>query len=185
MPRRRPAGRGVDTTGRSKKDARHVRLYHSVMRTAAYRSLSPQARALLIELYALFNGENNGELFMSLRDAATRANFSKNSAKRYFDELQETGFIRLRAREPIKWSARHARCWILTEHPFGGQPPSRDFDKWRPPGKTESVSPNWDKLSQMRDTDSPDCRKVVTIRPKRGTVSRKNAPQNVPRLGHR
>jgi hypothetical protein len=51
---------------------RHVRLYRWELESAAYRSLSVRARCLLIELKALYNGANNGELFLSVRDAAAR-----------------------------------------------------------------------------------------------------------------
>ena len=62
----------------------------------AYRALSTVARALLVELTMLDNGENNGSLYLSIRDAAGRLGMADLSAVRSaFDELQELGFTEM------------------------------------------------------------------------------------------
>jgi hypothetical protein len=43
--------------------ARHVRIYRWELESAAYRSLSLFARCLMVELKALYNGTNNGDLY--------------------------------------------------------------------------------------------------------------------------
>ena len=43
-------------------DAPHVRLYGWLLNSPAYLSLSCPARAVLIELTRLYNGNNNGQL---------------------------------------------------------------------------------------------------------------------------
>ena len=62
------------TSGQEK----HVRLHRWLLQSPAYRSLGLAARCLLVELYDLFNGENNGRIFLSIRDAARRLGVSKN-----------------------------------------------------------------------------------------------------------
>ena len=80
MSRKKRPGRGVDATGRSKNDASHVRLYRWVLKSAAYRSLDCYARSLLVELYGLYSGSNNGGLFLSVRESAERLNVSRMTA---------------------------------------------------------------------------------------------------------
>ena len=70
MPKKRRHPRG-------KTEHRHVRVYHWVMKSVAWRDLTPNARALLIQLYALYNSANNGQLYLSVRKAAADINVSK------------------------------------------------------------------------------------------------------------
>ena len=61
-------------TKRSKdKAARHIRLYHWLLRSEAWQSLSANARAIYIEMATRYNGSNNGQIPFSVRDAANRA----------------------------------------------------------------------------------------------------------------
>jgi hypothetical protein len=141
-PRR---GRRVDATGRSVGDSQHVRLYRYELESAAYRSLSLGARALLVELRALFNGSNNGSLFMSVREAAKRLNSSKSFAADRFQELHDKGFIRPKTRGAFNVKCLvgegRATIWILTEHPFANALPTKDFMRWRPDEIQNAVRP--------------------------------------------
>jgi hypothetical protein len=103
------------------------------MESAAWRSLPVGPRALLVELYALHNGSNNGEIFMSDREAGRRLGASKSSAHRWFAVLEARGFLRARQRGAFSLKSRHATTWILTEFNFAGQPPTKDFMHWQPP----------------------------------------------------
>jgi hypothetical protein len=106
--------------------------------------LGAGGRALYIELKMLYTGQNNGELFMSVREAAKRLNCSKTYAAKCFRELEGHGFIRPKlvgeyqranAFDIKSKAARRgeATTWILTEHPIGDAPGagSRDFMAWR------------------------------------------------------
>lgn len=163
-------GRGADATGRSKKDARHMRLYRSFMETPAWRSLAKQARAVLIELYALYNGDNNGELFLSCREAASRCNINKDTASKAFRELEAKGFIQRRAKRPENWTLGLARCWILTEFPFprSGVKPTRDYLNWVPE-PPKSVSPKTGQTVRKEGTAARRrAENVVELSEKRG-----------------
>lgn len=82
-------------TGRN-PTSRFARLDHRLLNSPAYRSLSVAARALLVELTMLDNGDNNGSLYLSIRDAAGRLGMADLSAVRSaFDELQELGFAEM------------------------------------------------------------------------------------------
>jgi len=140
-PRRR--GRRVDATGRSIGDGHHARFYRWMHRCPAWQHMSVGARSLYIELKMLYTGQNNGELFMSVRDAAHRLNIGKTHAAKCFRELEAHGFIRPktigeygrgRAFDLKSNIARRgeATTWILTEHPIGDAngAGSRDFLSW-------------------------------------------------------
>lgn len=104
-------------TGRN-PTSRFARLDHRLLNSPAYRALSVAARALLVELTMLDNGENNGSLYLSIRDAAGRLGMADLTAVRSaFDELQELGFVEMTedASFHIKAAEKsRARCWGLT-----------------------------------------------------------------------
>ena len=123
---------------RGRREAVHGRFYRWETDSPAYRSLSPPARCLLHELKALYNGRNNGGLFMSVREAARRVGIGKTLAAKCFRELIDRGFIKI-ARQGafnVKAASRRgdATAWLLTEYPPGDSDGagSRDFMRWRP-----------------------------------------------------
>lgn len=84
-----------NATGRNEQSKqKFVQLPDSILSSPAYRSLTPNARALLIELIYLYNGYNNGDLWLSVDDAAARMGRSDHhAASAAFDELIEVGLI--------------------------------------------------------------------------------------------
>jgi Fic family protein len=82
-----------DRTGRAKKVARHVRIYHWMMDTAAWKSLSGNQRAIYVEMAARYNGWNNGRIPYSIREAAESLHIGKSTAARDLAVLRERGFI--------------------------------------------------------------------------------------------
>ena len=62
-------GRGIDRQGRSKRRGKFVALGNGLLTSAAWRSLSGGAIRYYIELRRRFNGMNNGELHLSVREA--------------------------------------------------------------------------------------------------------------------
>jgi len=106
------AGRNENPTGR------FARLPHEILLSAAYRSLSPNARALLVEMMAMDNGQNNGSLWLSIRDAAARIGLvNKESVSKAFDELARAGLIAMTKEAHFSVKAAEtsrARCWRLT-----------------------------------------------------------------------
>lgn len=131
MPKRRRTKNKPDPTGR-KDTSRFVRLDYRMLSSNAYRSLAPSERTLLIELSMLFNGKNNGSLYLSVRDAAHRMGLADtNAAMSAFDRLQSLGFIDLTqdAHFQVKAADKsRARCWRLTWLPGPGRKgPSHDY----------------------------------------------------------
>jgi hypothetical protein len=128
-----------------RKQDKHVRLYSWLLMSEAWRSLSCEARALLVELSAFYNGENNGALFLSIREAARRLNIGKSSAARAFAELTDRGFIRPLVKGAFSRKVRHATSWVLTEFPIDdgiarGEA-MKDFMRWKPPPEKQNTVP--------------------------------------------
>jgi DNA-binding transcriptional MocR family regulator len=120
--------------GRSDKEPRHVRLYHVMMKTAAWKSLSANARAIYVEMAARYGGpcSNNGRIPYSVRDAAKSLKIGKDTATRAFEQLQDRGFIVEVKKGGFNLKTKHATEWRLTE--FGCDVtdalPTRDYESW-------------------------------------------------------
>jgi len=127
---------------RARRAEAHVRLYRHELESPAYRSLSPDARALLVELRALFRGEEN-KVFMSIAEIMRRCGIGRWRAERARDELLDRGFVRLLEPASFNRKVRHAPAYALTNEPENpqsdGSTPSKEFMSWRPPGKFSTV----------------------------------------------
>lgn len=114
---------------------------HTMLFCPAHMALSPSARCLLIQLMSMYNGENNGSLYLSVRDAADRIGAADpHVAVNAFNELQNMGFIVCTGEAFFsqKASSRsRARMWRLTCYPGPGNlGPTMDFLKIEPPPGT-------------------------------------------------
>jgi DNA-binding transcriptional MocR family regulator len=122
--------------GRSDKAARHVRLYHSMMKTMAWKSLSCTARCVYIEIEKRYGGpgSNNGQIHLSVREGAAALKVSKTSVAKALRELQERGFIVAVTRGGFNRKNRHATEWRLTAHAsdVSTQFATREFERWEP-----------------------------------------------------
>ena len=88
------------------------------------------ARSLLVELHSLSNGTNNGQMFLSVREAAKHLNVVLNTAVKAFAELVDLCFIRATQKGSYTLKQRHSTPWVLTEYEYAGQLPSKDFARW-------------------------------------------------------
>lgn len=121
--------------GRKRKAEAHVRLYRHELECEAYRSLSTDARALLVEFRALYDGREN-RLPMSVRQIMRRLGIGQRRAQQARDDLVDRGFIRLLSQGGFNRKFRHASEYALTNEPLNpnrdGATASKDFMKWRP-----------------------------------------------------
>jgi DNA-binding HxlR family transcriptional regulator len=122
--------RKPNKTGRNNRGERYVRLEHWLLNTSAWKALTPQARAVYVELEQRFNGSNNGEISFSVREASAAVNIAKDTASKVFHELEEKGFIRRHVCGSFDWKIRHATTWVLTKHQMGDQPATKEFARW-------------------------------------------------------
>ena len=129
---RRP-GRREDPKGRSTRTPRHVRLYHWLLESPAWRHCSPAARALYVEVCQRHNGTNNGQISFSVREAANSLGVSKNVPGKLFLELQDKGFLVKTMASSFSLKTKTATEWRLTAEPCDGEPATKDFMRWMPP----------------------------------------------------
>lgn len=80
--------------------------------SAAYRSLSPVARSLLIEFWIIAYPSRNGHLVMPTKRAAERVNVSEPTVIKAFRELERAGFV-VQTQEH-RYTIGRAKCWRLT-----------------------------------------------------------------------
>lgn len=133
MARANAKGRG--------KDARHVRVYQSMLSSPAWLATSGNAIKALIYLASYENGENNGDLFMGTRQLATGIGVTKKTAGKLLKELQDHGFVVPTALGffSIK-DAQTATCWRLTWLAWKGKMgPSNEWKSWTPGVKNTGV----------------------------------------------
>lgn len=127
-----------------------VRLDQPVHRSAAFRALSTNARALILEVISLHNGLNNGELFLSVRDAAKAIGLADvGAAGRALKELVQHGFLAVTNPGHFAIKVRHATQYRLTFEACGDRPPTNEWRNWRP----EPGTPAWTRLSRLRGTN--------------------------------
>jgi hypothetical protein len=118
----------VNRKGRSKSEP-FVSLHRGVTESESWKSLTCEARALLIAIWARHNGTNNGRIPYSHREARSDLHIGSSRASRAFKELQEGGFIVVRSTSSFdfKFGAGKglATEWELTTEPCDGKPPKR------------------------------------------------------------
>ena len=110
---------------------RFVLYDYGLLQTEAFKYLKGGALKLLTVLRMRFNGMNNGSISLSVREAATSINVSKETISKYFIELEDKGFIQLKQKGSFKYKKRHASTWSLTmeEDQQGNKP--RTFKHWK------------------------------------------------------
>jgi hypothetical protein len=122
MPRKRN-GRSADATGRSKRSGQFVPIPYDMAASIAWLSLSSAAIKVYVELQRRFNGGNNGDLSLSLDEAARLLHIGKAT-------VEAKGFIRMTARG--RWYGRQATTYAVTDRPVGRNPPTNAWRAWRP-----------------------------------------------------
>ena len=124
--------RKMYSNGRQKGEDRFVRHPHWLMNSPAWKSLSPTARCVEMELKKLYNGRNNGDIYLSVREAAKRVGVSPNTAQKALYELVDRGFIIPKQKGSFGWKKGVATSWILTEEKYNDALPTKNFMRWEP-----------------------------------------------------
>ena len=187
MAGKKKRGSGVNAKGRNTRDDRHVRLYHWLLNSDAWINLSPPAFKILAGIWKRNNGENNGRIPYSVRDAEA-IGISKSTAARALQELQEKGFIRMTADSTFSLKTKEAREWELTAEPVGDNLPAKDFMRWR---NLEHSPTSGTVQSHQRDSAQQNCSKTPSTVPSAGpsatnspvSQSRQRDTYSLPRSG--
>jgi hypothetical protein len=168
------------------KAARHVRLYHWMMQTAAWKGLSGNQRAIYVEMAARYNGSNNGRIPYSVRDAAAALRIGKATAARDLIVLQKRGFIVPVMKGAFSLKQKHATEWRLTEFncDVTGALPTKEFAN-RSPDFQNTVSLQTAMVPLVRPNGFSD-ETVTTENAPNGTSGETVAPDlAAPRSHHR
>lgn len=96
------------------REQRHIAWYYWMLDAPAFRALRGNAVKLMAMLQTRYNGANNGQISMSVREAADQVGCSINHAAALFKELQDAGFIEATVKGAFSWKTRHATTWRLT-----------------------------------------------------------------------
>ncbi len=127
-----------------RKGEAHVRLYRHELECAAYRSLSTDARALLVEFRALYTGQEN-RVFFAVRDMMASLGVAQRRAQAARDELLDRGFIRMLSPGAFTRKVRHAAEYALLSECIGNEHKAeKPYMAWRPP------APNGDASKKTR-----------------------------------
>lgn len=131
-----------------KGKAKFIMLERYLYRSPAWQALDSHACRLYLELKDRYDGQNNGRIALSCRDAATILKASKATASRAFSSLIENGFVRVSKVSGFNIKSRTATEYRLTEHmcDVTGGSPTKDFMKWTPDEK-RTVSPEGHTVS--------------------------------------
>jgi hypothetical protein len=134
---------------------RHIRLFHHMLRCPAWKSMRPQSKTILLDVWERHNGQNNGQISYGVREAA-EIGIGKNVAGRALVDLQERGFLKLARGSCFDLKTKEARLWTLTMEKVGDEKPTKEFMRWTPPpnaaAPNRSRSHPWDRLSRHGDT---------------------------------
>ena len=101
----------------------------NLIKSQAYRSLSPQAKVLMTLLQV--HWKNDTLVDFGIREAVEKIPCSDKTAAKAFNQLQDRGFIA--CMEHSFFSSRtqsKSRSWRLEWMPFNDKPPRNTWENW-------------------------------------------------------
>jgi hypothetical protein len=137
------------------KESKHVRIYHYMSKTPAWKSLNGNERATYLLLAERYMGSNNGKIPFSVREVAAELDLSLSTAKQCLDRLRARGFIVVMKKGAFSMKRRHATEWRLTEHVchVSGHGPTGEYRDWRPTPEIQNTVTVAEADSSPRVTD--------------------------------
>ena len=119
----------------------HVRVYWYEMRTPAWRTLDPDARALLVELRALFRPSQANLVYLSVREGMRRLGIGQRRVQRAFASLIERGWITVDTPGGFARKTPHATTFRLQNEPSAspGAKPTMAYMRWKPDSPNEKA----------------------------------------------
>lgn len=121
--------------------SRFVGLEHLVMDSPAFMDLTSDATKLLLFVCKRHDGENNGAISFSVREAATVLGITPNTAGKRFHELVGHGFLQVMSKGAFSVKTKLATLWRVTMYPSpGGKAATREYARWKPAENQNTVS---------------------------------------------
>lgn len=119
--------------GRSNSEP-HVRIYRHEMRSAAWQTLKPDGRALIVELRSLYRPNEGNIVFLSVREGMRRLGIGQRRVETALADLLERGWIRVHERGGFNRKTRHATSYRLENEPdlAPGSIATKSYMRWQP-----------------------------------------------------
>lgn len=141
-----------------------VKLDQGLLRTDAWRYLSPDALKVLLDIWARHNGMNNGYISYSHREAraclcdGTGKNVSHARVTAALRDIQAKGLAVVARDSKFTLKTKEARLWRLTAEACGEKEPTRDFRSWTGEERNTATAPvaNGNSQSGHRPASNPD-----------------------------
>jgi hypothetical protein len=152
---------------------RFVALHHWMLKSPAWRALSPNGKAVLLHVWERHNGSNNGQIVYGVREAKV-IGLTPHPAARALAELVELGFLRVTRSSSFDLKTKEARVWALTAEPIDDRPGTKEFMRWvgpksKPPPhrkKSKPQSPQGHRQSPQGHRDPANETKLpITVSP--------------------
>lgn len=116
---------------KGRNSTRFIMLCFHLIDSEAWHSLPAAAQALWLHIRRRYNGDNNGNISLSCREAAELLGISKNTANNMFEALMSRGFIKVGQNSSFSLKLKKSRCWILTDLGYAGHSPTSDWRNWK------------------------------------------------------
>ncbi len=110
---------------KKKKGEKFIGIHGKMYTSPAYESLSTNAKVLLTHFKWLYNGRNNGELAISIKQVMKLCRIGSNKATEAILELLYTGFIKVK--KIGRFSTNMASEYSLTCEKMGTREPANDW----------------------------------------------------------
>lgn len=101
-------------------------------KSESFLACKPQAKVIWFMLMERYNGENNGLISLSVREAASYVGCSPNSAGKHINQLLEVGLVERTMKTGFTCGKRLASTYSLTHLPCKGRPASNLWKKFQP-----------------------------------------------------
>jgi len=115
------------TKAKGRTPSNFIMLRHDIIDSPAWQSLHPEAIGIWILLARRYNGNNNGEIPLSCREAARSLHISKDTAGKYFNQLIDAGLVIVTENSGFNRKNRTSRRFALTHQPLGNNPPTNSW----------------------------------------------------------
>ena len=132
-------GRGANAKGRNKGGEQFVPIPYNMAHSIAWRSLNGSVVKVYVELRSRYNGNNNGELSLSMDEGKRLLGLGKSTIARALKILVKRGFITVTRRG--QWYGRLATTYAVTDRSLNGELATNAWRHWRPE-KTVPRSPS-------------------------------------------
>lgn len=116
--------------GRESKKDRFVALPFILIDSQAWQHLTSADKSVFITLKRRFNGVNNGNISLSVREIIACNKMSINTASKSLKHLQQKGFITLK--QYGYFGTHTASTWKLNTDKCDGYSPSNEWKQWKP-----------------------------------------------------